>query len=82
MPLSVQCPNCGKSYRVGDDSLGVRARCKNCEHSFTISTSDSETINTRPPEPDEASGEYALAKPAESGSTPGTPPRRIPRPRL
>ena len=43
MSVRVQCPNCGKSYNVGDESLGARARCKNCNNHFTISVSLDDT---------------------------------------
>ena len=43
MSVKVQCPNCGKSYNVGDESLGARARCKSCNNQFTISVSLDDT---------------------------------------
>ncbi len=43
MTVSVACPSCGKSYHVGDESLGARAKCKNCGATFTLSMSMDDT---------------------------------------
>ena len=32
MTASVECPKCGKAYRVKDQSIGARATCKNCHY--------------------------------------------------
>lgn len=34
--IDVQCPACGKAYRVGDDKAGKRFRCKGCEEIVSI----------------------------------------------
>lgn len=39
MTVSVECPSCGKSHHVGDESLGARAQCKSCGATFTLSMS-------------------------------------------
>jgi hypothetical protein len=31
MPISVNCPSCGRSYNVKDDAAGKKFRCKQCE---------------------------------------------------
>ena len=43
MSVKVQCPSCGMSYNVRDESLGARARCKKCNTDFTISVSLDDT---------------------------------------
>lgn len=36
MPISVECPQCGKGYRVGDDKAGRKMKCKECDAVVTI----------------------------------------------
>ncbi len=36
MPISFNCPQCGKSYATSDDTAGKRARCKQCGNTMTI----------------------------------------------
>jgi hypothetical protein len=36
MPISVNCPSCGKAYNVKDDAAGKRFRCKQCEAVIAI----------------------------------------------
>lgn len=40
MAISVDCPDCGKAYRVGDDKAGLRFRCRSCEAIVTIPAAD------------------------------------------
>jgi len=43
MTASVQCPSCGKSYGVKDESIGARANCRSCGATFTLSISMDDT---------------------------------------
>lgn len=47
MALNILCPKCGKAYRIAEESLGARAQCKNCSHTFTLSMSIEETTESR-----------------------------------
>lgn len=38
MSLEVQCEQCGKAYRVGDEHAGKRVRCKACQAVINIPT--------------------------------------------
>jgi predicted Zn finger-like uncharacterized protein len=37
MPIQTACPNCDASYKLPDDKLGKKVRCKKCEETFTVS---------------------------------------------
>jgi predicted Zn finger-like uncharacterized protein len=43
MTVNVECPDCGKAYHVGDESIGARAKCKSCGATFTLSMSMDDT---------------------------------------
>lgn len=36
MPISADCPQCGKTYRVKDDFAGKKFRCKACQGVVTV----------------------------------------------
>jgi hypothetical protein len=36
MPISVECDQCGKQYRVTDESAGKKMRCRECQAVLTI----------------------------------------------
>ena len=36
MPHSMQCPQCSRSVKIGDDSAGRRVRCPHCQHEFLV----------------------------------------------
>ena len=36
MPISVQCPGCGKSLHGKDELAGKRAKCPKCGHPFSV----------------------------------------------
>src|SRR5262245_37567233 len=44
MPIRAQCPHCGHTYNVTEDSLGQTAKCR-CGQTFVLSdTSSSESV--------------------------------------
>ncbi len=36
MPIEFPCPNCGKSYRVGDDKAGRTFKCQKCQSAVKV----------------------------------------------
>lgn len=40
MTISVECPQCGKAYRVGDDKAGRKMKCKECDGVVAIPADD------------------------------------------
>lgn len=36
MPINFQCPECGQSYRLGDQLAGQHALCKSCGAAITV----------------------------------------------
>ena len=79
MSVKVQCPNCGKSYNVGDESLGARARCKNCNNHFTISVSLDDTgssLVSGPQKQEPVADQPSQAKSADGTSKDGTGSKR------
>ncbi|MHC5539954.1 zinc-ribbon domain-containing protein, partial [Singulisphaera rosea] len=36
MPISVECPACGSTFRVRDDHAGKRGRCSKCKATLLI----------------------------------------------
>ena len=45
--LSIKCPSCNKSFRVSEEHLGSKARCRKCGHTFTLEMSTDETGQPR-----------------------------------
>ena len=39
MPISVECPSCRATFRVGDELAGKRGRCAACKASLTVPVS-------------------------------------------
>lgn len=42
MPISVNCPSCGRAYSVKDDAAGKKFRCKQCEAVVSVPDAPSE----------------------------------------
>jgi predicted Zn finger-like uncharacterized protein len=36
MPISVECPSCGSTFRVEEESAGKRGRCPSCKAMVTL----------------------------------------------
>jgi len=66
MTVSVECPKCGKSYNVRDESIGARANCKSCGATFTLSISMDDTGKSSSKDAD---SDKAPAKKAEARSS-------------
>ena len=41
--LQIACPNCSKSYRISNESMGKVVRCRSCQRSFKIDPENSST---------------------------------------
>src|SRR3712207_1194451 len=41
--VKVQCPECSRSYRVGRESFGRKARCKHCGKMFSLTPSSGDS---------------------------------------
>lgn len=54
MSISFRCPACGKSFSVGDELAGKKARCKQCGGAMVIPAQAA--TKTAPPPPDDLYG--------------------------
>lgn len=43
MPISVNCPSCGRAYNVKDEAAGKKFRCKQCEAVVSVPESPADT---------------------------------------
>ena len=41
---TVECPQCGASYKIDEAKLGKKGRCSKCGNSFTLVLSDSDLV--------------------------------------
>jgi len=91
MQLSVQCPNCGKSYQVAEQRVGSQARCSGCSCTFTLTIAPDETATPKakpaPKTPDvgasrKPSGTSGSSQPGSGTGEPSStrPVRQIPPP--
>lgn len=75
MPISVECPQCSKAYRVGDDKAGKRMKCKECdavvaipeEELIVLTEVDEDEYEPLPPRR-KSSGSKSRKKPAKKSS--------------
>lgn len=73
MSIHVQCQDCGKQYRVGDDKAGKRLRCKSCGAIVPIPASQSDEFGFD----DEFKDDYGLDDyGADDYGAPAPAPRR------
>ena len=73
MTVTVECPSCGKSYRVAEERLGSQALCSNCGRSFTLSIAPDRTIEPRAnPQAKQPGSARAPKSPRPSGQFGGT----------
>lgn len=63
-----QCPKCGQGFRFAPEHLGMKTRCKSCQHVFVIQPPASAA---EPPVP--AQAQAAPPKPAQSNVVPARP---------
>src|SRR5579871_485345 len=83
MPVEAVCPACGATFRLKDEYVGKKVRCKECGHPFAVAAQESngEEIPVAPPEtapggPAEGAGDAAderaaLSALAEAGQENG-----------
>lgn len=80
MAISVQCPGCGRDYRVKDELAGKKIRCKDCETAIIIPTSDEDDdFADEPPEelptpaarPKKKAAKPAKKRPSSGGMSTG-----------
>lgn len=64
MPISVQCPECYKQYRIKDEFAGMRMRCTQCGHSFQVPSESVDGIDSPNP---------TTVRTSSGGATPATP---------
>ena len=63
MTIQIEC-NCGKSYRISDDKLGRRFRCKDCGETLTVENQGSgRTEDARLPQSSRVPSPAASARP-------------------
>ena len=54
MPISFECPHCGRPTQFADDLAGRRIRCPGCKEPVTVPSEeivDVEDVQIAPPEP-------------------------------
>lgn len=72
MPISAECPQCGKTYHVKDDFAGKKFRCKECEGVVSVPAGESSSGD---PWDDLELGDYQDSEPADEFAA-SAPPRR------
>jgi hypothetical protein len=51
MPITVTCPNCHRTFRVGDQHAGRRGRCPDCQGVVTVPDEELAQLDLLPDEP-------------------------------
>jgi predicted Zn finger-like uncharacterized protein len=41
MPITTECPHCGKSIRAADTAAGKKVRCPECQEAFRVTAQPS-----------------------------------------
>lgn len=72
MPIQVQCPNCGKGYRMPDTAAGRKGKCKECGAIIDVPA----TAETPPAAPPPAPVPVPAGRP--TAARPAPPPRAAP----
>lgn len=79
---TVDCPQCGASYRIDETKLGKKGRCSKCGSSFTLALSDPNPVEPLVPEvvEERPSGDplssLAVASADQSAAAPPVPKRK------
>ena len=57
MTIKATCPTCAKDYQVGENLIGKKIRCKNCQAVFVVESNPKAKIEDEEPvdvEPEES----------------------------
>jgi predicted Zn finger-like uncharacterized protein len=65
----VRCPSCQTAYKVAEESLGGRARCKKCGAAITLEIRRDETISPASASAAKSSPESSVGKPRASAKS-------------
>lgn len=76
MPISADCPQCGKTYNVKDDLAGKKFRCKECEGVVTVPAAGGGGGGKKDPWDDLDLGSFQDQAPAEDDEFEAPLPRR------
>jgi hypothetical protein len=71
MTIKATCPNCAKDYQVGENLIGKKIRCKNCQAVFVVESNPKAKIEDEKPvdvEPEESNKDKKSSSPARSKS--------------
>jgi hypothetical protein len=69
MTIKVTCPTCAKDYQVGENLIGKKIRCKNCQAVFAVESNPKAKIEDEEPvdvEPEESNKDKKGSSPARS----------------
>ncbi|RLS24327.1 MAG: hypothetical protein DWH70_07475 [Planctomycetota bacterium] len=71
MTIKATCPTCAKDYQVGENLIGKKIRCKNCQAVFVVESNPKGKIEDEEPvdvEPEESNKDKKGSSPARSKS--------------
>ena len=71
MTIKATCPTCAKDYQVGENLIGKKIRCKNCQAVFVVESNPKAKIEDEEPvdvEPEESNKDKKGSSPARSKS--------------
>lgn len=71
MTIKATCPTCAKDYQVGENLIGKKIRCKNCQAVFVAELNPKAKIKDEEPidvEPEETNKDKKASSPGKSKS--------------